>query len=103
MHPRLRETRMRLLVLLLTVATLVACSGADREAQQRAQATAAAEAAAAKDADAYRQLVAAQSYELAQSIGREVVRKYPNSAAAADVKKTLPEVDAKANAAIDAR
>lgn len=94
---------MRLSVLLLSIVALAACSNADREAEQRAQATAASEAAAAKDADAYRQLVAAQSYELAQSIGREVVRKYPKSAAAAEVKKTLPDVDAKANAAIDAR
>ena len=93
---------MRLLVLLL-FALLTACSGADREAERRAQAAAAVEAAAAKDAEAYRQLVAAQSFELAQSIGREVVRKYPNSAAAAEVKKSLAEIDARANAAIDAR
>jgi hypothetical protein len=87
----------------LAFLVLAACSGADREAQQRAQAQAAAEAAAAKDASAYRELVAAQSWELAQSIGREVVRKYPASAAAAEVKKTLPEVDTKANALVEGR
>ena len=94
---------MRLVSILLFVAALAACSGADREAQQRAQAQATAEAAAAKDASAYQQLVAAQSWELAQSIGREVVRKYPSSTAAAEVKKTLPDVDAKANALIEQR
>lgn len=94
---------MRVLVIASFALALAACNGADKEAQQRAQAQAATEAAAAKDASAYQQLVAAQSWELAQSIGREVVRKYPASAAAAEVRKTLPDVDAKANALIDGR
>lgn len=94
---------MRLFTLAVMTLALAACSGADKEAQQRAQAQAATEAAAAKDASAYQQLVAAQSWELAQSIGREVVRKYPDSAAAAEVRKTLPEVDARANALLDAK
>lgn len=82
---------------------LAGCSGAEREAKQRAQAQAAVEAAAAKDASAYEGLVAAQSWELAQSIGREVVRKYPQSGAAVKVKQSLADVDAKANALVDAR
>ena len=82
---------------------LGACSGSDRDAERRAQAQAAIDAAAAKDAAAYQGLVAAQSWELAQSIGREVVRKYPQSAAAAQVKQSLADVDAKANALVDAR
>ena len=94
---------MRRYLVAVSFLVLAACSGADREAQQRAQAQAAAEAAAAKDASAYRELVAAQSWELAQSIGREVVRKYPASAAAAEVKKTLPDVDTKANALVEGR
>ena len=94
---------MRRYFVAISFLVLAACSGADREAQQRAQAQAAAEAAAAKDASAYRELVAAQSWELAQSIGREVVRKYPASAAAAEVKKTLPEVDTRANALVEGR
>ncbi len=92
---------MRFLATILVCAALAACG--DREGERAAQAAAATEAAAAKDASAYEQLVAAQSFELAQSIGHEVVRKYPQSQAAAKVKLTLADVDAKANARIDAR
>jgi len=95
--------QLRLCFTAIAMLALAACSGEDRAAQQRAQAQAAAEAAAAKDAAAYQQLVAAQSWEIPQSIGREVVRKYPQSAAAAQVRQSLAEVDAKANAQIDGR
>ena len=61
------------------------------------------EAAAAKERALYDQMRASQSWDLAVSLGDEVVGKYPASAAAAQVKQTLDDVRAKGAAQRDSR
>ena len=61
------------------------------------------EAAAAKEQALYDQMRASQSWDLAVSLGDEVVGKYPASAAAAQVKQTLDDVRAKATAQRESR
>lgn len=59
---------------------------------------AAASAQAAKSLDMYHQLLQSKSYELAGPIGQEIVANYPNSSEAKDVKETLADTLAKAEA-----
>src|SRR5688500_986034 len=47
---------------------------------------------AKKELTAYKELVAANNFELAASVGRDLVKNYPDSPAAAEVGKTLPDV-----------
>jgi len=61
------------------------------------------EAAAAKERALYDQMRASQSWDLAVSLGDEVVGKYPASAAAAQVRQTLDDVRAKATAQRESR
>jgi len=58
----------------------------------------ASDAQAAKDVEMYRQLLQSKSYELAGPIGQEIVAKYPDSAAAKEVRETLADTVAKATA-----
>jgi len=58
---------------------------------------------AARDLSIYRQLVASQSWTLASSQGAELVRKFPGSAAAIEVQKSLGEVTAKSKAQNNAK
>lgn len=51
-----------------------------------------------KALEMYRQMLAAQQWELAAPIGKEIVDKYPGSAAASEVQQTLAEASAKAEA-----
>jgi hypothetical protein len=96
-------------VLLGIVLTLVACSGpnqVDVAAQAQASAAAAKEAAetkAAKVAALYDQMRANQSFDLAASLGDEVVTKYPQTSVAAKIKQTLDDVHAKAAAQTESR
>jgi hypothetical protein len=90
----------RFAMVLCAALALAACDRGPTPEQRRA---AAAQARAAKDLDAYRQLVAAGSYELAYSQGQNLLATYPNSPIAAEVAKTFPDVEAKAKGAIDAR
>jgi len=61
-------------------------------------ATVKAESKAKKELSTYQQLVAANNHELAATVGRDLLKNYPNSQAAAEVSKTLPDVEAKATA-----
>ena len=74
-----------------------ACSqqGAAPPAAPSASAQAAAnEAAADKELKLYQQMLAEHSEALAAPVGEEIVRKYPGTSAAAEVRKTLPQVQA---------
>jgi hypothetical protein len=62
-----------------------------------AQATA-NEAAAQSELKLYQQMLDEHSDELAAPVGQEIVRKYPDTSAAAEVQKTLPQVAARAKA-----
>jgi hypothetical protein len=61
------------------------------------------DAKAAKELTLYDQMRASQSWDLATSLGEEIVRKYPASPAAATVKQTLDDVRAKGTAQRDSR
>ena len=88
--------------------SLGACSSS-QPPQQAAPAAAPAPAAPVADAAQtkslalYRQLLQGEQWELAAPIGKEIVEKYPGSAAATEVQKTLDDVSAKATAAITKR
>ena len=68
-----------------------------------AAAAPAGEAAAAKEQVLYEQMRASQSWDLAVSLGEEIVNKFPASAAAAQVRQTLDDVRAKATAQRESR
>jgi hypothetical protein len=95
----------RSFVVALVLVSLVACSSsAPPPAAQPAPAPAAAsEAAAAKELGLYDQMRSSQSWDLATTLGEEIVQKYPASAAATTVKQTLDDVRAKAKAQREAR
>jgi muconolactone delta-isomerase len=84
-------------VALLFAFALGAC---DMQAKQEQKAAAAAaqaqEQEAAKNLAVYNDLRAKQSWELASSIGKDLVTRFPNSAQAATVNQTLAETEAKA-------
>ncbi|MGH8114604.1 MAG: hypothetical protein ACREPS_06075, partial [Rhodanobacteraceae bacterium] len=92
--------------LLLIVASAFAlaiagCSqqGASTPAAPSASAQAAAnEAAAQKEFKLYQQMLDEHSNELAAPVGQEIVQKYPGTSAAAEVQKTLPQIEAAAKA-----
>lgn len=95
-------------VALTSLVFLGACSSS--QAPQQAAPTAApapatppVDPAQAKELALYRQLLQGEQWELAAPIGKELVEKYPGSAAAAEVQKTLADVTAKATAAIAQR
>jgi hypothetical protein len=81
--------------------TLVACSQSQAPSQAPAAGTAAApvvDAQQTKSLALYRQLQQQQAWELAAPIGKEIVDKYPGSAAAKEVQETLADATAKASA-----
>ncbi len=90
MHPTFRVP-----MLALVVATAVACSPSPAPAP--APAAPAPETQGKKELGLYQQLLDQKSYELAVPIGQEIVQKFPSSDAAAEVRKTLGEITAKAN------
>jgi len=99
-------TRMSAVVFAATL--VVACSssnapGPPAQAHAVPAAAPAADAAAAKELVLYDQMRASQSWDLALSLGGEIVQKYPASAAAATVRQTLDDVRAKATAQRESR
>jgi len=84
-------------VALLLAFALGAC---DQQAKQEQKAAAAAaqaqEQEAAKNLAVYNDLRAKQSWDLASSIGKDLVTRFPNSPQAATVNQTLAETEAKA-------
>ncbi len=88
--------------LLLAASVLVACSPSG-PAPAAGTGAAATDPRADADLVAYQQLIAAGSHEIAVTMGNEVLRKYPNSTAAAEVRRTLAGVQATAKASADAK
>lgn len=84
---------------LLVVALALALGACQQQSAAPAAAPAAGDAKLANDLAAYRALRDKQSYELAASIGQDIVSRAPGSAAAAEVQQTLAEVSGKAQAA----
>ncbi|KRA31727.1 hypothetical protein ASD68_13865 [Rhodanobacter sp. Root627] len=73
---------------------LAGCSGGGAPAPGAEQQQAAAKAqAAATNLDTYRQLVRIGNDQMAVSMGQDIVRRFPQSAAAAEVQKTLPDIE----------
>lgn len=95
----------QLLPCLLLCAAVAACSSSAPPPPAPAGKPAAApnEAAAAKEAALYDQMRNSQSWDLAVSLGDEVVQRYPNTPAAAQVRQTLDDVRAKASAQRESR
>jgi hypothetical protein len=81
---------------LIVVVALTACGG---QAPAPTGPSPQAQAKAQADLDAYNQLVAAGSYELAITMGRTVQSRHPGTPQAAEVVRTLPDVQARATAA----
>ncbi|MET0225155.1 MAG: hypothetical protein ABW187_01820 [Dokdonella sp.] len=90
---------MRVAVLFVASAALVlaACSKSEAPVPQAAPALA-LELQGQKELELYRKLQLEKSYELAAPIGKEIVAKYPQSAAAKEVQITLADASAKADA-----
>ena len=90
----------------LTLLLLAACSGGNPPPSP-AESAAAAQAMIAAKADnalkLYEQMRASSSWDLAASLGDELLQKYPGTAAAAQVRKTLTEVRAKAAEQLETR
>lgn len=80
------------------ILSLAACSRtpAPPPVDPAVAAKAAAEAGAAKEAQLYDQMRASQSWDLAATLGNEVLTRFPGTAAATQVQQTLPEVGDKA-------
>ncbi|BFI94836.1 MAG: hypothetical protein RSP_03460 [Rhodanobacter sp.] len=73
---------------------LAGCSQGGAPAPDAAQQQAQAQAAeAARDLDTYRQLLRIHNDQMASSMGEDIVRRFPGSAAAKEVQQTLPEVE----------
>ncbi|HET7844611.1 MAG TPA: hypothetical protein VFL14_10710 [Xanthomonadales bacterium] len=89
---------MRLTIALLALA-LAACS----KPAPQAPAAPANSAAAESDLAGYRQLVAAGSNEIAVTMGREILRKYPGTPAAKEVEASLAKVQQAAQDTADAK
>jgi hypothetical protein len=99
---RLPTSPLVLSVLALSLCVLVsACSQqspAPPAAPSASAQAAANEAAAQNELKLYQQMLDEHSDELAAPVGQEIVQKYPGTAAAAEVQKSLPQVAARAKA-----
>jgi hypothetical protein len=90
------SVRLSFAVAALTVAMLLAaCSPqggtpAPDAAQQQAQRR---NADAARNLDTYRQLLRIHNDEMAVSMGKDILQRFPDSDAAKEVQKTLPEIE----------
>ncbi|WP_430391475.1 hypothetical protein [Dyella sp. 20L07] len=72
---------------------LAACSQSGDQTAPAGQAAQAPADESAQKIDTYRQLVRIGNDEMAVTMGKEIVSRYPNSAAAQEVQKTLPEIE----------
>jgi hypothetical protein len=90
--PRLRPAA--LAVSFAFAGVLAGCSPSGDQAAAPGQAPAQAQAdEAAKKLDTYRQLLRIHNDEMATTMGKDIVSRYPDSAAAKEVQQTLPEVE----------
>lgn len=92
------SSRIPILVCALSLGLLAACSGgpAPPPVDAAATARAAAEAKAANEFKLYEQMRASGSWDLALTLGDELVNKYPSTAAAAQAQQTIADVRARA-------
>lgn len=84
---------------------LAACSGTPSPTpqQQAAQRKARTEARARDKLSMYQRLVQLKNYPLAVPIGQEIEQDFPHTQAAAEVRKSLPGIEAKASAQTEKR
>lgn len=74
--------------------TLAGCSQGGTPAPDAAQQQAQAQAAeAARSLDTYRQLLRIHNDQMAVEMGKDIVQRFPDSAAAKEVQQTLPEIE----------
>jgi len=85
-------SRPRLATALGALLVLAGCSQSGDQAQAPQQAQAPADDSAQK-LDTYRQLVRIGNDEMAVTMGKEIVSRYPNSDAAKEVQQTLPGIE----------
>ncbi len=93
-------------MVLLTALLLAGCSGGTpppSPEQTAAAAKAASETKAGNALKLYEQMRASASWDLATSLGDELLQKYPGTAAATQVRSTLAEVRAKATEQLETR
>lgn len=84
-----------LLLVVATVLAVSACSpqGGDQTQDARQQATKTQQDAAARNIATYRQLLLIPNDEMAVSLGKDIIKRFPDSDAAREVQKTLPEIE----------
>ncbi len=75
------------------ILVLAGCSGGGSAPDAAQQQAAAKAQAASANLDTYRQLLRIGNDEMAVSMGKDIVRRFPQSAAAAEVQKTLPDIE----------
>jgi len=98
----------RHLALTLAAGVLAACSPSQPPAPPTTTTTTTAaapvaDAQQAKALEAWRQMLQQQQWEFAAPVGKEIVEKYPGTAAAQEVQKDLADVGAKAAAVVTRR
>ncbi|MGY3039816.1 hypothetical protein ACVWWQ_001439 [Rhodanobacter sp. TND4EL1] len=82
-------------------ALLVACSGpAGAPAQDAGKPAVSAQSAdAARNLDTYRQLLRIHNDEMSVTLGKDIVKRFPDSDAAREVQQTLPDIEKRYTAA----
>lgn len=100
MNPLAHRATSHLILLTSVFALMSACSQtpAPPAAPSASAQAAANEAAAQKEFKLYQQMLDEHSDALAAPVGQEIVQKYPGTSAAAEVQKTLPEIEARSKA-----
>lgn len=86
--------RQPLAVAVCAALTLAACSPGGTPAPDAAQQQAQAKAAeATRNLDTYRQLLRIKNDQMAVTMGKDIVQRFPDSAAAKEVQQTLPAIE----------
>jgi hypothetical protein len=83
------------LLAVVAVVAVAACSqqGTGQAPTAQQQAATAQRDAAVRNLDTYRQLLRIQNDEMAVSLGNDIIKRFPDSDAAKEVQKTLPEIE----------
>lgn len=91
------SSSLRIPVAGLVLAVAVLCAGCSQQAGTpapgAAQQTSAVDADAARGLDTYRQLLRIHNDEMAVTMGKDIVKRFPGSDAAKEVQQTLPEIE----------
>ena len=85
--------RLRLAAALSGLLVLAGCSQSSDQAAPAAQPAQAPADASAQKLETYRQLLRIHNDEMAVTMGKDIVSRYPDSAAAREVQQTLPEIE----------